>query len=392
MTPNWRVGIEVELLAPRGRSRLDLAIRIARAHGGSIRRFFHPQSEPSEVADKPSFENLTPGFEVRDAEGRTVACLVDDLTLQHGLDRAAPAQPGWHRIVTDDGRLLRLIDRHCGPDASLDQVLLPIATLFGTTAQRHPSGMVRISDDRGISVAIAAPLPGQRERGCEIVTPPLSDDQPGALAGLLDAARGEGFTLPREGATHIHFDAAPLLSAATVARLVTILVVHGTTLKRLAGTNPHCLRLGAWPDALHAVVAQPGFAALDWVAARQALATVGLEKFCDFNLLNVATASAAKHTFEVRVLPASLDAGDIIAAAELFAAVLTWCVDPHDRSARLPDTLPDLIAVLPLPPHARKLWHDRLFLAACAQVNAPRWPHAPFGAALQDDDAKLVQI
>jgi hypothetical protein len=353
VNPNWKTGFEIELLAPRGRSRLDLAERVARRHGGAVRRFFHPQSEPSKVAGKPSFENLTPGFEALDGAGRPIACFVDDMTLQAGLDPNAAPLPGWYRIVTDDRRLLRLIMRHCNAAEPIDRALAPVAGLFGTAPDVHPSGMVKVTDDRGASVAIAAPLPGERERTCEIVTPPLADDQEAALEFVLGEARAAGCTLPREGATHVHFDAAPLMSAPAIVNLVTALARHGAELKRLVGTNPHCIRLGKWPDRLLALVASASFAALDWPAARQALADVGLTKYCDFNLLNLANADRAKHTFEVRVLPASLDAQPIIEAAELFAALLRWCTDPPGEIRRIPENPNALIAALPLPAGAQ---------------------------------------
>ncbi|MCX7362063.1 MAG: amidoligase family protein [Alphaproteobacteria bacterium] len=317
----WKTGFEIELLAPRGLTRFDLASRVARRRGGSVRRFFHPQQEPGGADGQAIFENLTPGFEALDSEGRPLARFVDDVTLQADFDRKAAALSGWYRILTDDGRLLRLIARTCDPDAPLDRVLAPIAALFGTTAEMHASGMVKVSDERDVSVAIAAPLPGERERACEIVTPPLDRDQEAVLGFLLGEAAAAGFTCPREGATHVHFDATPLLSARTIANLVAVLSRHGDALKRLVGTNPHCIRLGKWPDRLLALAATEGFAALDWPAARKELSTVGLTKHCDFNLLNLVSANKAKHTFEVRILPSSLDPTAIVEAAELFAAI-----------------------------------------------------------------------
>jgi Putative amidoligase enzyme len=144
-------------------------------------------------------------------------------------------------------------------------------------------------------------LPGERERPCEIVTPPLGNDQDALLGALLAEARTAGFSLPLEGATHIHFDAGPPTSAGAITNLVGTLTLHGDALKRLVGTNPNCIRLGKWPDKLPALVVSPGFAALDWPAARKALSTVGLEKYCDSNLLNIATANRAKHTFATRL-------------------------------------------------------------------------------------------
>jgi hypothetical protein len=356
VNPNWTIGVEVELLAPRGHSRLDLAQNMARLHGGSVRRFFHPQQEPSKVDGKPTFENVTPGFEALDGAGRPIARFVDDLTLQAGLDRKAPALPGWYRIVTDDGRLLRLVMRHCDPAAPLEQVLAPIARLFGTQADAQPSGMIRVLDERGVSVAIAAPLPGERERACEIVTPPLHDEQDAALDVLLGEARAAGFSLPVEGATHIHFDATPLMSASAIVNLVGVLSRHGAAIKRLVGTNPNCIRLGKWPDRLSGLVATPSFAELDWPAARKALAAVGLRKYCDFNLLNLVNADSAKHTFEVRVLPASLESRPIVEWAEFLAALLRWCIEPPGKIHRIPDHPNELIAALPLAPQARALW------------------------------------
>jgi hypothetical protein len=348
MSPLWKAGFEIELLAPRSQSRADLALRVARLHGGFVRRFFHPQQEPSKVPGKPKFENITHGFEALDSLGRPVARFVDDVTLQAGLNRSAAPLPGWYRIVTDDGRLLRLLIRHCEADSPLDRVLSPIAALFGTTAYAHPSGMVKVSDDRGVSVAIAAPLPGERERACEIVTPPIRDERNTLLGLLLNEARGAGFSVPLEGATHIHFDAGPLLSAGAIANLVRALSVHGDALKRLVGTNPNCIRLGKWPDALYTLVASPRFAALDWPAAQEALATVGLQKYCDFNLLNIATRNSVKHTFEIRVLPASLDPEPILDAAELFECILCWCIERPDETRPVPDDLAGLPVAIPL--------------------------------------------
>ncbi|MEI9888890.1 MAG: amidoligase family protein [Rhizomicrobium sp.] len=235
---SWKMGFEIELMAPKGVSRADLAARVAQRQGGTVRRFFHPQSEPALVPGQPVFENLTLGFEALDAGGRRIAAFVDDLTLQGGLDKTARPKAGWYRVVADDARLLRLVMRHCDPGAPLAELLNPLAALFGTVPQVQATGMVRIVDDRGISVAIGAPLPGERERPCEIVTAPLAADHERVLGGLLAEARAAGFGTPLEGATHIHFDATPLLSAPVVANLVEVFSRFGDELKTLVGANP----------------------------------------------------------------------------------------------------------------------------------------------------------
>lgn len=361
MTPTWKMGFEIELMAPAGRSRLELAERVARRSGGTVRRFFHPQSEPSAVKGMASFENLTPGFEALDGGGRSLGRFVDDVTLQDGLTKTAAPRPGWFRVVADDARLLRLLIQNCDPDAPLAEAMGTLARLFGTKIEPHASGMVRVSDDRGVSVAIGAPLPGERERPCEIVTPPLVADHEAALEGLLAEARTLGFTAPLEGATHIHFDAAGLLSAGAIANLVNALNRHGPALKVLVKTNPRCTRLGGWPEGLTALVNGPHFAALGWDKARERLASVGLKKYCDFNLLNIATANTSKHTFEVRILPVYVEARPAIEAAMLFEAILRWCAAPGLRTA--PDTLQAWLSVLDLSPETASLWRARAGLA-----------------------------
>jgi hypothetical protein len=353
---NWKIGVEIELIAPIGKTRADLAWAIAQARGGRVRRFFHRQAEPIKTQNQSVFENLTLGFEAIDAKGAVIARFVDDLTLQADCERNAAPLPGWYRIVADDARFLSLITRHCDPHAPLEAVLDPIAALFGTAPQRHPSGMVRVSDDQDQSIAIGAPLPGQRERPCEIITPPLFVDQEEALEALLAPARAAGFAAPIEGATHIHFDAAPLTEAATIARLAQTLLRHGAQMKRLLGANPNCVRLGAWPAAFAALSESPAFAALDWPSARAAMLETGLSKYCDYNLINIAKANAAKHTFELRVLPTHLHARPIMAAGELFAGLLRWCVETAGAPLAIPETLPGLIAALQLPEDLSKHW------------------------------------
>ncbi|WP_428152225.1 amidoligase family protein [Brevundimonas sp.] len=359
VTLDWKTGFEIELMAPPGLSRRDLAKATAKRVGGTVERFFHPQSEPSAVEGRPVFENLTPGFRVRDGRGRWVASFVDDLTLQRDLDRARAPLAEWRRIVADDGRLLRLVERHCDPDTTGDATLEPLAALFGTEAQRHEAGMVRVADANGRSVAIDAPLPGERERPCEIVTAPIEADHEAVLEGLLADARGLGFSVPVEGATHVHFDGEALCSARAIAGLVQVWTHHGEALKRLVAVNRACVRLGDWPAGLAELTAGQAFAAMDWAEAKTALGGVGLSKYCDLNLMNLLTGRAEKHTVEVRVLPASLDVARLMAAAGLFEGVLGWCRD-REPGETTPGTMLELLMRSPMDDVARGLWLEQM--------------------------------
>ena len=132
---NWKIGFEIELLAPKGLSRQSLALAIAHQQGGIVRPFFHPQSEPSKVPENPLFYNLTLGFEAIDKKGKVIARCVDDLTLQDDLKKTTPPLPGWYRIVSDDLRLLQLIKQQANPTDTRSEVLNPIGQLFGTEVE-----------------------------------------------------------------------------------------------------------------------------------------------------------------------------------------------------------------------------------------------------------------
>jgi len=345
MTLSWKMGFEIEIMAPVGGTREELAQRIARRHNGSVRRFFHPQSEHSRVPGQPVFENLTLGFEVLDGRGTPIASFVDDLTLQRDFEKSAGARAGWYRIVADDARLLRLATQHCDASAPLETVLIPLAKLFGTEQQIHPNGLVHVVDKSGASIAIGAPLPGERERPCEIVTAPIARDHAAILDELLSEAVEEGCMVPVEGATHIHFDTTPLLSARVMARLVDVFWTLGDDIKALVGANTECVRLGRWPEALPELTRSDAFRAMSWPDARAALAGLELSKYCDYNILNIAMATPGKHTFEVRVLPTWLEAGPILEAAALFEAILRWCCD--DAHTQTPAALSELLQNLP---------------------------------------------
>ncbi|WP_366522182.1 amidoligase family protein [Candidatus Accumulibacter sp. ACC003] len=301
-----------------------------------MRPFFHPQSELSLVPGTPVFENLTIGFEVLGAAGEPIARCVDDLTLQDDLDRQCLPQPGCFRIVGDDLRLLHLVARTGRADAGPLEALAPVCQLFGTQPELFPGGMVRACDESRAPIAIATPLPGERERPCEIVTPPLGADRAERLEALLAPARELGFRIARESATHVHFDAAPLRSARTIARLVRFFERWGPELRRRVGTNPACRRLGGWPDELRQTVSEPGFEDLDWPAAQERLQALGLSKYCDFNLKNLVHDIPGKPTFEVRILPGLADAAPILKNIELFETLLRRLIEgePTDEWAK----------------------------------------------------------
>lgn len=311
------MGLELELLAPRGRSRRDLALHLA-GEGGRVDLDLLPDSEPSLVPGLPAFETLTLAFVARDSRGRVVARCVDDLTLQADLDREAPPLPGWWRILSDDRRILHLARRHARPEAGPRGVLEPLAALYGVAVEAVGDGVLRVRDPDGRPLLMAAPLPGERERPCEVVTPPLPPGSAAALGerleGLLGPARELGFTVPAEAAVHVHLDAAPFARPAVLAEVVRRWSAEAEALRARLGTNPRCRRLGPWPPALLEAVSAPDFAGLPWSEARARLGELGLSKYRDLNLRNLVHPVVGKPTVEVRILPGALHAAPVVEA------------------------------------------------------------------------------
>lgn len=328
MSEIWKSGFEIELLAPRGRHRADLAHAIAARVHGQVKKGFYPQSEPSLAPGVPVFENLILSFEALDPSGQRLALCVDDLTIKADLDRNAPPPPGWLRLISDDARLLTLAMKHCSPEASLVSILEPVARLFGTEVQIGDQGLAKIDDIAGRPVMMAAGLPGERDRPCEIITAPLTDNRDNVLKLVLEEADTLGFTIPKEAAVHVHFDAEKLCSGMVVSRLIRLLHLHGHVLREYVGTNPNCVRLGPVADNLVELAGSERFQTADWETGRAMLLACRPTKYCDFNFANIAARTRDKHTFEVRIFPGSMDAAQICGFADLFTGILNWAIDP----------------------------------------------------------------
>lgn len=333
-----RTGFEVELLAPVGSDRQDLAEALAARCGGSVRRSFHLDSTPSPVPGVGVFRHLSPAFDVEGPDGRPVARLVDDITIEADLAPAPGSQPqrgrrGWYRILCDDARLLRLVERHADPQAPLEAVLDPIAALFGVVTEVI-GGAARVNDATGATIAVAMPLPAGRERPCEVITPPLATGHRAALEELLAPARELGFTVPREAAVHLHVDGAPFRRPEAFANVVRLFAHWREPLWAALRTNPACRRLAPLPAALVELVEQPwpdgvrdhdGADDAGWAGLRAAVREVGVTKYADVNLTQLVSERPLRDTLEVRILPGAIDAGAIVRRTALVHALLLRC-------------------------------------------------------------------
>lgn len=338
-----RTGFELELLAPRGSSRQVLAGEIAGRVGGSVRRSFHTDSEASLVPGMGHFLHVTPGWEVLAPDASLICSLVDDITIMADLDPASRPVPGWYRVLTDDVRLLRLITRHSDPSAPLETVLAPLADLFGVAVEQV-GGAYRVTEAGGATVALAATLPGERERPCEIVTAPLERDHLAGLELLLAPARELGFTVPVEAAVHLHLDAEPFRHVDAFSNVVRLFAHWRPALWALLGTNPACRRLGTLPVELVDLVEKPWE---DWGSLRDAALTTGLTKYLDVNLTKVVAKNPDRHTLEVRILPGSIDGLEVVERAALVELLLQRCLSPSPfPSPVTDDPAQELVALL----------------------------------------------
>ncbi|GIF25855.1 hypothetical protein BJ973_003129 [Actinoplanes tereljensis] len=325
MTPTLRrrIGFEIELMAPRGRSRRSLAYDLAGRHGGRIRPIWHQDSEPSLVPGLGRFLHLTQGFAVTRADGSPMCTLVDDITLRDGLEPRTAPPPGWYRILSDDQRLLSLLAARCDPGAPLSAVLDPVAALWGTETEQV-ADVLRLDDPTGSTIALAAPHGAERERPCEIVTPPLESDHHAALEELLEPARDLGFTVPNEAAVHLHLDGAPFHDPRALANVVRLFAHWREPLRELLQTNPACRRLAPLPDQLVAAAEDPTFEGL-----RKAADAGELTKYFDVNLTQLFKDKPLRDTLEIRILPGAITADEIVNRAALVELLLDRCLDPE---------------------------------------------------------------
>jgi hypothetical protein len=279
------------------------------------------------VTGKPVFHNLTPGFEVSDSAGLPWCTLVDDVTIREGLNASEAAAPGWYRLVSDDPRLLRLAALYCDPAVPLHECLEPFARLFGVAVDVKSDGFVSVADSAGASLVIGAPLAGERERPCEVVTAPVQERHLERLEEVLEPSRDLGFTLPVEAAVHVHFDAAPFRNPRALRNLVRYVYPRQALLRSVLGTNERCRGLGSLPAALRDLVEDDRLVTGEWDRAQQLLAGLRLSKYSDLNLLNLVERPPGKDTIEWRQLPGAVNGEAVIAGVLICAGVMRLALE-----------------------------------------------------------------
>lgn len=303
----FQVGTELEILAPTGSSRATLAEGVARSIGGSVVEDWHVDSEPSAHPDLEVFHHLTPAFTVFDASGDQYLRLVSDVTIHADLHVKEPSRPGWHRVLSDDQRFLRMVGQFLPAMNASSDDLEALADRFGLTTERK-GDTTRLHDSSGASVVMFTTLPGEKERVTECISPPLTEGFDEWLSVVIGTANDLGFTVPTEGATHFHYDAELFRRPDVFQQLVFAFGANVDVIRQKMQTNPHCRRLGALPAGLIELVESDRYATMSWPDVAAAAGAVdGLTKYNDVNVLHL-LADAPKHdTVEFRMLPSSLE-------------------------------------------------------------------------------------
>jgi hypothetical protein len=319
----YAIGIEWELIAPKGKNRLDLAQKVKDRVSGQINPFFIKQQEPNVKNRKEVFHNLTQGFKVSDAEGDWVCSMVDDITLQGNFDKSKASAENWYRIISNDSRLLRLCQNICLASAPRNEVLEPLAKLYNSKVEPFHN-LLRVCDMDGQAIAAAAPYPGERERACELITAPLKENQWDSICLLLSDAEQLNFHCGKESATHFHFDGEEFMNVVSISRLIQFFAKHRNCLMKHFGTNPENVRIAPQPKELVKLTGERSFQELTWEEASEGMIHAGAHKYCDLNIVNLLSARSQAKTVEFRIIGSTIDPEETWKAISDCYAILKW--------------------------------------------------------------------
>lgn len=300
------MGLELELLTPKGHTRVSFARALARRVKGRVEFGFKYFSEGT-LPDGRPLCRLSLAARVVEPDGRVLVTLVDDNTIRDGL-AAKPAGRTLH--ATDDLRLALLAERVCWSDsehARLEQ----LEALFDGFVEDGT-----LHDAFGNPLVITLNEPRSWHRVCEVVTRPLDGNRErrSVVDAVLATAKALGCTLPSTAALHAHYDAAPWRDVKRLSRLVMEHAAYRDAWWAELTPNPGCLKLAPFPADLVRVAERSGRVGFSTFAA--ALRLAGATKACDLNVLGVIEPHPRQPTLEVRCLPMSLEVDALLSSLE----------------------------------------------------------------------------
>lgn len=301
-----RVGLELELLAPAGSSRETLARALARATKQQL-EFGFKFHGAGFLADGRADCRLTEALRVPG-----LASFVDDPSISVSGDDVTR----WARGRSDDVRIALWAERRCWARSRAHR-LAPFRTDLDALLITR-----RVLDPLGHPLLLLEDDDAGRARVCEVVLVPLARPALKKTLRLVCAVATDlGFTVPREGATHAHYDARPFRSTRALRALVLQFSRERDALSALLQPNPHCTKVGPFPaDVVR--VAREAEDTLDFDTLCAALSLAGLRREVDLNLLGVVETFPKQPTIEFRALPSTLDADATLARLAALDAFL----------------------------------------------------------------------
>lgn len=317
-----KVGYELELLAPIGLTRHSVAQAFAQKLQLQMKPCFHRESEFWPGDQSTPFYCLTKGFELSNQD-KWHFRFINDMTIRHSLDPAVQESPEWYHLLTDDIRFIDLINIHCHAGDHADQILKPIANLYKTDVHSE-NGIYSVTGQKSKLICGAHTRMADRNRICEIVTAPITENHQDKLDEIVTLAASLGCVVPREGAFHIHFDGTAFANTATLLRFIRYCHVWSGVLKMLIPPNPYCTRLADYsPEILqYAFNTENEKKSFDQTVIE--LKSLAPTKYCDFNFTNILTGNPDKFTVEVRVIPMMLDAAALGGASDLYMSFMNF--------------------------------------------------------------------
>ena len=243
-----RTGFEVELLAPAGSDRQVLADELAARLGGRVRRLLPHGLRAVGRAGRGRLP--APVARVRRGRRRRASGGAARRRHHHrgGPAPGAPGRRGWYRVLCDDARLLRLVERHADPDAPLATVLEPVAELFGRARRGHrprgPGRRRRAGDRRRGDAAAGRAASGRARSSRRRSTATTRRRSNGCWCRRASSASPSRGRPPCTCTSTGHRSAGRRPSPTSSGCSGT----GGEALWAALGTNPACRRLAPLPD------------------------------------------------------------------------------------------------------------------------------------------------
>ena len=318
-----RVGLELELLAPSGRTRFDFAQAVARQVKGRVEYRLHYHGEGHLPSGLPNCV-LTRGARVLDANDTWLIDVVDDITI----DVPGSREKTWLGRI-DDVRLALLAESVSASESPNPMKLLRHFTqrLRGSWADE-----TLLVDRVGHTLLKLEETPVSRLRVCEVVTRPLKGPERNEVVTLLLAtAKRLAFQIPRAAAMHAHYDAKPFATTARLQSLILEFSAQRQAIWQLLEPNRHCKRLGPFNDLVQRVARETDPTQVSFSTFATALQMAGATKYCDLNILGAIERFPRHPTVELRCLPVDFSAQATLDRLDAADEILRRCAHLPSR-------------------------------------------------------------